>query len=117
MNVEALASETFRALVEGGDMGALSVLTTGQLNVNLVAWNKGYGVASHVNDAVDVALIVLSGTGTLTVDQTVIRLEVGTIALIPRGTTRSIAADTRLAYVTVHRARPALMPSSNLDHQ
>ena len=111
MNVQTLAAKTFHDGVDGGDMGALASLSSEQLNVNLVAWDADGGVGLHANDVVDVVLIVLSGTGMLTVNDTCVQLEVGTVAMIPRGATRSVTAVTRLVYVTVHRARPALMPS------
>lgn len=81
------------------------------LNLNLVAWNPGEGVESHVNHAVDVVMVVLEGRGTLTTDGDVHELTAGSVVVVPRGTSRSIKAETRLVYVSVHAARSPLMPA------
>lgn len=95
----------------GKGTGVLWSSATETLNVNVVAWNAGGGVALHVNPAVEVALIVLSGVGKLTVDDRAHDLNPGDVVVIPRGAERAIRATERLVYVTVHGPRPGLMPA------
>jgi mannose-6-phosphate isomerase-like protein (cupin superfamily) len=67
-------------------------------------------VAAHVNDEVDVLLIVLEGAGHATIDARSFELRAGVVVAIPKSTTREIRAadDAELVYVTVHRARPGV---------
>jgi quercetin dioxygenase-like cupin family protein len=85
----------------------------GDLNANLVHLDGGSEVATHRNDEVDVAVVVLGGAGALGVDGEEHRLERHVVAAVPKGTSRRIAAGgTGLTYLTVHRRRGGLGISS-----
>jgi quercetin dioxygenase-like cupin family protein len=95
----------------GGDGVHWTLSEPSQLNVNLVRLDPGSTVADHTNAEVDVVLVVLAGTGTLSVDgeATVLRPQV--VAHIGRGRTRRIEAgtgDPGLSYLTVHVRRGPL---------
>jgi len=111
LDVQALLGPELRAIIAAAEDGFRWSATTESLNVNLVAWNPGQGMEQHINQAVDVVLVVMEGRGTLTVDQQAIPLDSGSIITIPRGAARSLTADTRLVYLSIHRARAPLMPT------
>ncbi|HEX6724077.1 MAG TPA: cupin domain-containing protein [Gaiella sp.] len=80
-----------------------------ELNATLLVWRAGDGQPEHVNEGRDVALVVLAGSGTLTVDGTEHVLAAGTLAIVPRGAARSIVAgQDGLRCLTVHRRRGGL---------
>ena len=79
------------------------------LNATLLVWRPGEGQPEHENDACDVAVVALAGAGTLTVDGVVYGLRAGTLAIVPRGATRSVVAGADgLRCLTVHRRRGGL---------
>jgi mannose-6-phosphate isomerase-like protein (cupin superfamily) len=79
------------------------------LNATLLVWRAGEGQPAHVNDACDVALLALAGSGSLTVDGEVHELAPGRLAIVPRGTTRALVAGGEgLRCVSVHRRRGGL---------
>jgi quercetin dioxygenase-like cupin family protein len=81
------------------------------LDVNLLAFGAGAGVAAHVNAEVDVLLLGVSGSGTVVVDGADHALVAGTLLLIPRGARRAITGGSEgLAYLTCHRRREPLRP-------
>lgn len=107
---------------QGADLAAVAAatavrgpawrLTDTDLNANLLVFDAGQGIESHVNTTVDVLIIGVAGSGTITIDGATHPLAAGRVVLAPRGSTRSITAETdRFAYLTVHRARPPMMPS------
>jgi mannose-6-phosphate isomerase-like protein (cupin superfamily) len=80
-----------------------------ELNATLLVWRPGEGQPEHVNDACDVVVVALAGAGTLTVDGAVHGLRAGTLAIVPRGATRSVVAGAEgLRCLTVHRLRGGL---------
>jgi len=84
-------------------------LATEDLNVNLVAWPPGDGVASHTNTAVDVLIVVIGGVLAVDIDGNVQTVRDGQAIVIPRGTTRSLTAtDGAVRYLSTHRRRPPL---------
>ncbi|MDI3341110.1 MAG: cupin domain-containing protein [Sphaerobacter sp.] len=101
-------------LAAGGGSGAIYGRESEDLDLNLVRFAPGTGVGEHINREVDVAVIVLSGTGVLTVDGVEHRLEAGRATIIPKGVRRSIQAtgSEPLVYLTVHRRRRRLWPSA-----
>ena len=97
-----------------GPSGAVWGLDSAQLNANLVTLRADETMPEHRNDEVDVLLIVRSGDGCLTIDGVSHEIGTDSIALIPQGTSRSIATDSGLTYVTVHARRAGLGISAAL---
>lgn len=81
----------------------------GDLDANLVRLDPGTDIASHINSDVDVLVFVQSGTGDLIVNGQARRLGADHLALIPKGSQRSIVAgDSGISYLSVHRRRSPL---------
>ncbi len=81
------------------------------LNVNLLVFDRERGVDEHVNAEVDVLLIVVNGSGIVTIDGESHSLGPGTTLIVQKGASRSILASSdRFAYISCHRKRPGLMP-------
>lgn len=100
-----------RAAAESGAVGALWSLVTPELNLNIVRFAAGDGVAEHTNDEVDVIGVVLSGEGRVTIAGREERVGAGSLFYAPKGARRSIlAVEGDLAYLTCHRRRTGLMP-------
>lgn len=100
------------------DLGAVSVGSGGavwslphggDLDANLVRLDPGAAIDAHVNDELDVLLFVQSGTAVLTVDDQAQSLGPDHLALIPKGSRRTIVAGTGgITYLSVHRRRSPL---------
>lgn len=76
------------------------------LNVNLVHLDAGHEVGDHVNDAVDVLLVGLDGTGEAEVDDRRHDLAPGVALHVAKGAQRRIRAGALgFTYLTVHRRR------------
>jgi quercetin dioxygenase-like cupin family protein len=89
-----------------GDGVVWSLAHGAGLEANVVRLSPGASIAEHVNDAVDVLVVVWSGVGELLVDQRRIALEPGTITLVPRRAVRRITArEDGLVYLSTHPAR------------
>lgn len=83
----------------------------GNLNVNLVVWGEGEGVAAHSNEEMDVLLVGVAGVGVVEVDGSVHTLRAGQAVVIPKGCRRAIRGTAgRFAYLTCHRRRGGLWP-------
>jgi len=99
--------------IAGSATGLTGVIWTlqegGDLNANLVRFEGGRGVEEHVNDEVDVLIVGISGSGTVSVDGEAYPVSNGTVVFVPRGATRSTrAAPEDFAYLSVHRRRGPL---------
>lgn len=106
---EAVDLAPLLAAAHDADGVQWSLADSADLNVNLVRLGAGGTIARHVNAEVDVAVIVLAGTGTLHVDRVTHALAPQVVAHIPKGAARAIqAGPDGLAYLTVHRRRGAL---------
>jgi quercetin dioxygenase-like cupin family protein len=91
-----------------GYPGARWRLDGEELQVNLVRLDWGDRVQPHRNDEVEVLVVVVSGRGELTLDGQVHPLAPMVVAHLPKGAVRAIqAVDGPLAYLSVHRRRPA----------
>jgi quercetin dioxygenase-like cupin family protein len=105
----------------GADGVAWSLPRGGDLDANLVHLAAGAELGAHVNEEVDVLLIGVNGTGSVTVNDGRYALRAGTIVAVPKDTKRYVAADTatELLYLTVHLARPGLriQPDPTTRHQ
>ena len=94
----------------GGEGGAVwSLPHDGDLDANLVRLAADTAIAEHLNDEVDLLLVVREGDGELSVDGIRHRLTDSTVALVRRGARRSTrAGGNGLVYLTVHKARGPL---------
>lgn len=93
-----------------GDGVQWAVETPGELNVNLVHLEAGHAVGEHVNDEVDVVIVVLAGQGWLTIDGERTDLAAHVVAYVPRHTRRGVHAGAGhgLDYLSIHRRRAPL---------
>ena len=93
-----------------GSGGAIwSLPHGGDLDANLVRLDAGGEIDSHVNNDVDVLVIVQSGSAEFTVDGQARQLGTDHLALIPKGVRRSIVAGAGgVSYLSVHRRRSPL---------
>jgi len=92
----------------------------GGLDANVVRLAANGAIEQHVNDEVDVLLVVWSGAGELETDGRRIQLLPGTVALVPRWSRRAIVAHgAGLTYLSAHPARGPMVigrpPASRSD--
>ena len=109
------------SLVDVADLTELSAATipgvawsqqSADLNVNLVVFGAGQGVAAHVNTEVDVLVVVLTGEGTLVIDDVHRPIRAGQALVIPKGVSRTLRGSGQgIAYLTCHHRRTGLWPS------
>ncbi len=93
----------------GAGRAVLWGLETPDLNVNLVTWPAGDGVGEHVNDQVDVLLVVVDGGLRIRLDGNDVPVAAGQAIVVPKGVSRSITADaTGVTYLSAHRRRAPL---------
>ena len=96
-------------LMAGDGRGPLWGEATGDLNLTLLSWPKGQGPSEHVNDELDVAYVVVAGSGTLVVDGSASELRTGQAVVVPRGANRGFRAGPGgIRYLSVHRRRGGL---------
>lgn len=82
-----------------------------QLDVNLLYFDEGNGVPTHVNRNLDVWLVVLEGEGEAEIDGVVYRLERGNCLYIVAGSERAIrSTGGPFLYASAHQRRGALRP-------
>lgn len=99
-------------LSAGSGFGPLWGTASDELNATLLAWPPGEGVDEHVNDERDVLLVVLSGSGTLTVDGEPMELAAPCACVIPKGSRRAIrAGGDGIRYLTAHLRKAGLQLS------
>jgi quercetin dioxygenase-like cupin family protein len=97
------------ATVAGVGGAVWSLPHGGDLDVNLVRLAPGEAIGEHVNHDVDVLIVAREGAGELSVDGVVHALTESVVASVAKGASRSVRAGERgLAYLSVHRPRPAL---------
>ncbi|MGA7668807.1 MAG: cupin domain-containing protein [Nitrolancea sp.] len=111
MSSDAQLLDLLGVAAQGG-RGAILSRETEDLDLNLVRFSDGAGVASHVNREVDVLLVAMSGSGTVAVGDDQFLLEPGQSLLIPKNTVRSVVspASGEFVYLSVHRRRSGLLP-------
>jgi quercetin dioxygenase-like cupin family protein len=86
------------------------------LNVNVLVFASGEGVAEHINTEVDVLLVGIAGAGAVTVDGTRQILRAGHALLIPKGANRGILSmSDAFSYLTCHCRRGGLWPSRPVE--
>jgi quercetin dioxygenase-like cupin family protein len=77
-----------------------------QLEANLVVLTPDGAIGQHPNNEVDVLIVVLDGDGVLSLDGIDKPLRAHTLALVPCGVTRAIAAGpSGMRYLSIHRLR------------
>lgn len=92
-----------------GPSGPQWGIATEDLNATVLQWPPGHVVAEHLNDACDVLLVVVEGTGRATIDGVSHELAAGDPLVIAKGSRRSIEAGPGgIRYVTAHVKRPPL---------
>jgi quercetin dioxygenase-like cupin family protein len=100
------------AFADGSTVAVPWSTRSADLNVNLLHFQAGDGVASHFNAEVDVLLVGVAGEGEVVVGVATYPLRPGRVVLIPKGRERSTRATSEhFSYLSCHRARPGLMPS------
>lgn len=88
---------------------------TEDLNLTVLSWKLGQGVAEHTNNELDVLWIGLEGSAEVVVDGEIYQLEQGGTIVIPRGTSRSLESTSeRCSYISIHRRRAGLTIKSRL---
>jgi mannose-6-phosphate isomerase-like protein (cupin superfamily) len=93
----------------GAGSGPLWGMASDDLNATLLAWAAGEGVAEHVNAELDVLVVVLEGSATVTIDGVAQALAGPAALLVPRGARRAIRAGAGgVRYLSVHRRRGPL---------
>jgi len=96
-------------LMQPGGHGPVWGVASDELNVTLLVWRPGEGQPEHVNEERDVVLVALAGSGTVVVDGVGESLGAGQLALLPRGSRRSVTAGgDGLRCLSVHRRRGGL---------
>ncbi|MBX0327984.1 cupin domain-containing protein [Oscillochloris sp. ZM17-4] len=102
-------AEALRGVVYDGPAASI---TSEQLNVNVLRLVDGASIPQHVNNEVDVLVVVIQGTCKLFVDNEMTVLRPGMAAVIPRGRVRALRCTMGpLAYLTCHQRRAPLMPT------
>jgi mannose-6-phosphate isomerase-like protein (cupin superfamily) len=93
-------------------VGAIWSLVSTDLNLNVLHFGDGDGVAAHINNEVDVLGLVIAGEGVLDLDGRQERLQPGLLFFIPKGARRSITSrSSDFTYLSCHRRRAGLMPT------
>ena len=102
-----------RALLIGATHdGPIWSLSSEQLNINVLRFGTGEGIAPHINNEVDVLIVIVEGEGALTLGDEEHRVHTGEAVFIPCGARRAIRCTSgTLAYLSCHRRRGGLMPS------
>ena len=106
---DAVSAVDLASLAAAGDRPrALWRLDGEDLQANLIRLGLGDRIQPHPNDEVEVLMVVAAGQGELVLDAQVHPLAPMALVHVPKGTVRAVAAvDGPLAYLSVHRRRPA----------
>ena len=92
--------------------GAVWTRQSEDLDVNLLVFKAGEGVAAHVNGEVDVLLVGVAGEGVVTVNGKRHALHTGHLLVIAKGACRSTESMSgSFAYLSCHRHRGGLWPT------
>lgn len=105
----AAAGDPVVHLLAGAGKGPLWGTATEDLNATVLEWPPGGGTPEHVNEHRDVLLIVLSGSGTVTLDGAGHALQAGDGLVVRKGASRRIEAGLDgMRYLTAHLRRGGL---------
>jgi mannose-6-phosphate isomerase-like protein (cupin superfamily) len=102
-----------RVLEAADHTGAIWSHSSTDLNINVVVIDPQSPVGSHINNEVDVVVVVVSGSGIIQVGAEEIAVTAPQAVVIPKGSARAIRCDReQLAYLTIHRRRAGLWPKA-----
>lgn len=91
--------------------GAIWSRKSEDLDINLLVFAAGEGVAEHVNAEVDVLVVGIAGAGVVAINGTRQNLSAGDAIVIPKGANRGIQSlSDPFAYLSCHRRRGGLWP-------
>lgn len=91
--------------------GAIWSRESEDLDINLLVFAAGEGVAEHVNAEVDVLVVGIAGAGVVAINGTRQNLSAGDAIVIPKGANRGIQSlSDPFAYLSCHRRRGGLWP-------
>jgi mannose-6-phosphate isomerase-like protein (cupin superfamily) len=94
---------------ESGGGAIWSLPHDGDLDANVIRLGGDQEVGEHVNNEVDVFVLVWQGTGDITIDDRTLSLRPGVATLVPKGSSRTIRAGRDgTTYLTIHRRRGPL---------
>ena len=85
-----------------GPSGVVFNAASNDLRCNFAVLGSGDAIETHTNVEVDVLILVVSGSGVLTVDGQEHVLEADVLAVVPAGCERKIVATSRLVYHSIH---------------
>jgi len=112
--MEAVVSDLGAVDIAGRAGAVWSLPHGGDLDANLVRLGPDEYIGEHVNDEVDVVVVVQSGRGELIIDGGHHPLGAATIAFIPKGAARRVqAGPSGVTYLSIHRRRPPLAITSS----
>jgi quercetin dioxygenase-like cupin family protein len=93
-------------LASHGGSGTLWGVATHDLNATLLTQEAGAATQEHVNDELDVLLVILAGSATVVVDGEALDARAGHLAIIPKGRSRRLVSGPEgVRYLSVHRRR------------
>lgn len=80
-----------------------------QLDANVLNLRAGTRIDPHAEPDLDVLVVVIAGSGTLTTDSGPLPLTPGSVVWLPHGSARALdAGPDGLSYLTTHRRRPGM---------
>ena len=80
-----------------------------QLDANVLNLPAGTCIDTHTEPDLDVLVVVVAGSGTLTSNSGPLPLTPGSVVWLPHGSTRGLASGADgLSYLTTHRRRPGM---------
>jgi mannose-6-phosphate isomerase-like protein (cupin superfamily) len=91
--------------------GAIWTRESEDLDINLLVFASGEGLAENMNAEVDVLLVGIVGAGVVTIDGMSQNLSAGHAIVIPKGARRGIQSmRDHFVYLSCHRRRGGLWP-------
>jgi quercetin dioxygenase-like cupin family protein len=96
-------------LLSASGTGPVWGMASADLNATLLVWPPGHELEEHVNADLDVLLLGIEGSATVTVDDDGHELLPGRLLLVEKGSRRAISAGPGgVRYLSVHRRRGPL---------
>lgn len=97
----------------GADGVVWSLQGARQVEANLVVLGPGGMIGEHVNDVVDVLIVVVGGSATVVVNEVALPVALHDLVFVPRLAPRAIkAGPDGVRYLSTHVARPGLTVGS-----